>query len=470
MSYSLRMITGIIIIVIITAIVIFLTFLYRRSYLSARPTGETAIHQKMRRAFAKRKKVAKVLHREIEKEDVKTCIRIRELDNIAVIPNIDAVVPNIDAYMIQFRNGDDDAALRIGDLYAHGIHPYYGPDVVAARHIFEMIASSRSPAAHDAELKLIELNSNVDANKNDACMNRLDVAHVWEIRDVLNSRARVAATVNNSNFQIAASNTRIHRSLFDEMLEDDHVVVDDAAIARSLGGSIAMQQRLLDEAQRAMTRNVYRADKQNVHDTTAQNMAVARLNAISDKSPINSTFEKSFSEFSSVNTDEDALKVINSLTNSQHSKYKKSERDVFVDVWARINAKENADRREDMISAFRQNLATGVEKGLVVCSTGKIMRMLGSLDAIDSDPALADPLKPEWAVNQELAGMAASIRKAAIGKVDSREYEANDALQAKLSEEMRETMRTRTKEEYVDAGIITAADAEVRLRPLLDAL
>ena len=394
-------------------------------------------------------------------------------------------------YLEAFRAGRDDAAIRIGGLYAFGMHPHYPPDKVAARHVYEMIvsASSLNPTTADiAAIKILEITT-VMRNGYDPDVIEgverieMDVGYVWALRDAINVKE------NRENANVLKRGTETGAmTLFSALLNDvgtntrNTQEEEDERIARMLAGDVATQFTLMDDAHRRRVQTVVRnvgaedyGNRQNVHSTTAQNMAVTRLAAISTPDANNfldasNAFRTELGIIGTIGT-KDIERVLSSLTCANHSKYNKSEQDIFSDVWKRVTSAENAGRKADMIKVLAQNMTSGVENGSVVCSTGKIMRMLGSLDAMDADLTIAEPLKPEWAVNQELAGMAVSIRKRTMDAMDATSRAAfetggDDAVSAK----MRTELEARTKEEYVDPGILSGEDARVRLTPLLAAL
>ena len=455
-------------------------------------------------------------------------------------------------YLDAFRVFRDDAGIRIGNMYAYGMHPVYTPNKAAARHVFSLL-SSQAPGvvsidvADVAALKNVELaafSGDPDVNAG----HEMDLAAVWTLRDILVSRHNEAHEAHEAHVEAPVV------SLFQAMIDEDEeaeeeeggragargrateievprvrpsqssqpilgllrgtrtrdarstmghnrAIDDDERLARELGGGlggIAAQARLFDDARRRLNTIVVRqgaddhGNGQNVHSTTAQNMAVARLEAIAPapaSAPASATVPASsestflsrdkefrdaaalFSSTAPASLSSGAQRVLSTLTSTPHSKYNKSEQQIFVDVMARIHAPENKDRKDDMLAVLASNMASGVERGLVVCSTGKIMRVLGSLDAMDADPVVAEPLKPEWAVNMELAGMAASIRTKAMAAMDAAKLQMFERDGDKgVSEAMQAELTQRTEAEYVAAGILTSADAAIRLKPLLEAL
>ena len=191
-------------------------------------------------------------------------------------------------------------------------------------------------------------------------------------------------------------------------------------------------------------------DSQNVHGSAVQNAAKQKLQTIQHSSNNNNStadFIKYLEKHSS-QQNAAAIRVYESLSSSIHSKYDKSEQDVFKSVWERINASENQDRRDEMASVFIANLASGIEHDSVVCSTGKIMRMIGSLDAMDTNHELAQPLQPEWALDTEMATTAAKIRVdtlASATKDQVASYElsqTNDQLANQMKAQLEQKLRT----------------------------
>ena len=110
---------------------------------------------------------------------------------------------------------------------------------------------------------------------------------------------------------------------------------------------------------------------------------------------------------------ENAMHVMLSLSGNVHSGLDVTELEAASKVLARFD-ELGADTE-----VFARQLASAVENGTVVCSTGKIARILGSLDGIDASNAL----KPTWIVREELMGLAAKIRDSG-GSADQFKTEA----------------------------------------------
>lgn len=70
-------------------------------------------------------------------------------------------------------------------------------------------------------------------------------------------------------------------------------------------------------------------------------------------------------------------------------------------VWSRIHHKENADRQNDLKNNLVTALADSVERGSVVCATGRVSHIIGALDKTDANEDIVD-IKPEWAIREEI--------------------------------------------------------------------
>jgi hypothetical protein len=144
-------------------------------------------------------------------------------------------------------------------------------------------------------------------------------------------------------------------------------------------------------------------DPQNVHD----HAIVASMRQILSSAPprpSESAYEHVV-DLVLTRGSEDAFRTVDSLSSETHSALGISEREALDVVWpevVRLGA-------EDILVS---QLESGVEHGKVVCSTGKIARILGTLDGLVADRQL----RPLWAVREELRGLAIQTRDSGDGK------------------------------------------------------
>jgi hypothetical protein len=83
------------------------------------------------------------------------------------------------------------------------------------------------------------------------------------------------------------------------------------------------------------------------------------------------------------------------------SSFEMSEYDILNTVWNRINHPDNIKNREELIKALKFQL----EDGYDMCTMGRVVRVLQTLEGIDDTVAI----KPQWAINNEMNNTASRI-------------------------------------------------------------
>jgi len=156
-------------------------------------------------------------------------------------------------------------------------------------------------------------------------------------------------------------------------------------------------------------RPVISSDAQNVHDhgVTRSMHAVLQHIPASENDAYEKIVDYVLTSDASETVKSDALAVLDTLSNQTHSTLETSEREALNKVWSTIDAFETS-KKSDARGVLIGQLASGVEDGAVVCSTGKIARILGTLDGLTDGPGI----RPTWALREELGTMASKIRDA----------------------------------------------------------
>lgn len=153
-------------------------------------------------------------------------------------------------------------------------------------------------------------------------------------------------------------------------------------------------------------------DAQNVHDhavMTGMRRRLTELPGAGDADTAIDHVRHAVLEARDVSEAEklDALDVLDALSDVTHSTLDHSQKDALAKVWHRISEIPETQHRDNAAETLVKQLATGIEDGSRVCSTGLMARIVGSLDGVVDDPHQA---KPMWAVREELATLAAKIR------------------------------------------------------------
>ena len=280
--------------------------------------------------------------------------------------------------------GEWPALIQLGDVYRRGAYPTHMPNPDVALRLYKVACGSPDPAtAGAAQLKYIECRVDAIASE-DVAGDPLptDIAH--ECIAVASRRIAISpSTARPHAPQVPVQPTYVP-------VEVDVWATHGADLVTSLpGGPLAIVSDTQNVHDHAVTRGMHKA----LRDMTSSGDAsedVTMCILESDASPAAKA---------------DALAVLDTLGTSQHSTLGTSEREALDKVWNRIrNLPDEAARNAENILVAQ--LASGVERGHVVCSTGKIARIVSTLDGIVDEPAI----KPMWAVREEIGSLAARVR------------------------------------------------------------
>lgn len=159
----------------------------------------------------------------------------------------------------------------------------------------------------------------------------------------------------------------------------------------------------------------YRVDSQNVHDhgvTKVTNFNIDNLKKEVDIRKLHRTDNEIGQVVNAIlehpevdsKTKEEALHVIENLGDSRHSTFDVTERDALVMVWDKIN--KNPSMKNNLTETLAKQLSSSIENGHIVCSSGKITRIMSTLDGVSNEAS-----RPMWAIREELANKAAKIRE-----------------------------------------------------------
>ncbi len=214
----------------------------------------------------------------------------------------------------------------------------------------------------------------------------------------------------------------------------------------------------------------YMTDSQNVHDhavTAATKRNLAALppqtkTSPSQKAATNAEITDALLRLGNLTDQEalDAMRVLDSLSEAKHSTLGVSEREALTRVWGRIQQEHDPQLRDNLTETLAKQLASGVEHGHVVCSTGKIARITGTLQGADLNDM--ETARPTWAVKDELATLAAKVRDDVLGGLDASAaaaYERGEPNSA-AEERMKSEFRRRASETYVRELGMSAAVLE----------
>ena len=311
---------------------------------------------------------------------------------------------SIRTWLITFQQGDETGVIELAKLYLRGMHPTTRPNKIVGGRICHYVQNSPL-FSKGAKLEATELLRNemfyeyIDdsAGHNELPADLMDTLILSEPPTITKfvNIVHVAAIERRGERERERERNTINFDLFD---------LDEV--------NVEQQRHLLQQIQVARMNQRRVGDSQNVHSSSVQKGASIALTAFEDeiaRGHIQQIDFKNYVRSSSLEElkpaeKENVIRVYDSLLHDvKHSKYDRSEKEVFDTMWNRVSR----DRDPNLMTAFCRAMGSAVENGAIVCSTGKIVRMIGSIDGLTED---APNLRPEWALDTELAQLAVRIR------------------------------------------------------------
>jgi hypothetical protein len=187
-----------------------------------------------------------------------------------------------------------------------------------------------------------------------------------------------------------------------------------------------------------------RSDPQNVHDSCVAAATRAMVRDMADASGTSKDDAKDtarriiLDSQLSAEEKQQALDVVDNLTSSTHSRIGHSEVRALDLVLGRISQITHQPLQDNLRETLVKQLAGCVERGHVVCSSGKISRIVATLDGADLS-GVHSPV-PMWMVREEIGSKAAQMRDTA---------EDSDTTKTRFQQWVRDTYRATLGDDIV---------------------
>jgi hypothetical protein len=220
-------------------------------------------------------------------------------------------------------------------------------------------------------------------------------------------------------------------------------------------------------------------DSQNVHDSGVQasmRQAVRRLMAETnvDKGKVYKNLQDIriyINNLPDSDRKKDALKALDAMERNDMplSSTQMKEVDTLALVWERMQQKQHEENRDMLKSNFVNELAECIEFGEPVCSTGRVSRVLDTLNQVDS----AVNIKPSYVLTNEMLSKAANLRDNMMKEMTPHECElinseGNNVIQNKFEEDFKNKLREVLGKDYVESGLISQAHLDRELGKWLE--
>ena len=374
--------------------------------------------------------------------------------------------------VIEFHNNrDENALLSILKLYLFGLNPHYSPNKITGLKLIQLINDNNN---HFSKTLLLHCDVLWEQTSVQT-YNDPDMFGSIELPDNIVEKIHLAIEhqrCNNIQLKPCSTQCAQYQEHPQEVEDNEYYDIADVVYNDVRDDDV----RDDDVRDNAAFRSPIKSDSQNVHNLSIPNSvhrALEQIVALNSSNHIG-TFQEAFQLYQrdlkagdceiDDNVRSLAMQVVQSFTCTPHSKFKLSEQQVFVHVYTRL---ANSENKASLINLLTNNLASAVEYESVVCSTGKITRMVSTFDVVDDE---IPDLKPDWVLKEEISAIAAKTRADVLKESEPQlisDYEKNQ--DSVVCETMKGRFINEIKERYVDKGILSEAGLTLLSADYLDA-
>ena len=225
-------------------------------------------------------------------------------------------------------------------------------------------------------------------------------------------------------------------------------------------------------------------DMHNTHNSQVVSTIARSLKKMKDTTTINTNGAECLKQIRSYietlpdcDKKRDAFKSLNSIEKNfiPVSSVDMKEIDVLNLVWNRINnSPQHGRHRDELKNILYNQLADMQEHGKSVCSTGRLTRIVDTLNTFDKEVEI----KPTYVINQEMMNKAAKIRSDLLdeyekehGKSQRQQIEIGTATnQQAFDQQLKDKILQTLKEDYVDTEIMTENKFDAEVGKWIDAI
>ncbi len=387
-------------------------------------------------------------------------------DNI--VKNICPEIQRLNSLVENFeRTKDWDVLVRIGDMYARGCFPLYGPDEDSALRIYSIasrcpdsvVSSTSMSKFYNTRLNPLSEEDRMGTSfPKDTASNIIRSAENHLKITPLSEFMKCSKLRRESNDKARSLINRTHQDSVNRRnmgttplvpvppREPDTIIVQDVP---DVPVTRPRQPFQLDP-QVVHSHSVSAAIRENIKSIVAEQgpkKPYDRVKLIDDvMAKLRTTGMKKKDE-------EKAFRVLVSLVPDKISSIGCSQIDVLNATVNKINSVKDEKVRNNLYESLGKNLASGVERGHVVCSTGRIGRIITTLEGVPEENLGSKIQKsiPMDVVRIEIASLASKIRTDVMAEASEEErtnYDVSDT--SRLTEIMKNRFDSEVKKTYVE--------------------
>ena len=338
---------------------------------------------------------------------------------------------------------DWNLLIKVGDAYARGCFPYYGADSATAVQIYHL--ASRCP---DKKVAALAMSRYVDTRirpiaKRDSSGSPFPPDPAQKL-------------VRHAEYHIRRGLPAINKA----RRQPPKVVQTPVTTPPPLttGVDVAVTEPLDTDKQNVHDHSVAQTTKKNIRDIVAETTGHEFDNIELVDSIMSELRQSGLSEAILA----DAFRVLVSLVPDTIESIGCSQIDVLHAIKLKIDGVEDKRLKKNLFETLGKNLATAIERDHVVCSTGKIARIVSTLEGTDLVRNKAVPIE---VVRREIGQLASNIRDCVINEASpSQVVEYNTSTLSPLSLEM----KTRFKDQVDFVYVKGLGLSENVLRPIIE--
>lgn len=158
-----------------------------------------------------------------------------------------------------------------------------------------------------------------------------------------------------------------------------------------------------------------KSSAQNVHDHNVNDELSKRYKTLKSLTSEDGTLE-SMLEFISKNDTTKQITINLALRDTISRFDNETEEDIWYTVWRRIHSKDNLENRNSLLLAFKQAIEDCVEDKHLVCTTGRVTRVLDSLTLLDANLEISKSIKTDDIARKDVYDSAHKILQRELNK------------------------------------------------------
>lgn len=331
------------------------------------------------------------------------------------------------------RTFDHNILLTIGQMYARGSFPRYSPDETSALNIYKVASTCPDPeVAGMAMAKIIETRFNPipDEDKRGPSF-PLETA-----KRIVSCAENHIKSLPLSMFMKKSSHIDYNKARKNTTITHVEPVIEEPVIiepeVRHIHVPDNQTQNVHDHAVAASLRANVKTLKEEFPDMTYDRSEV--IETTMDKLRNSGVPESSMGNI---------FRVLVSLVPDEISSIKCSQMDTLFLLTQKLDSIKDETLRTNAYETLGKNLKTGIERGHVVCSTGKISRIISTLEGLDIGMQKSVHMD---IVKKEIATLASKIRNDILEESSDgnrKSYDSSDSgnLATKMSDRLSEEVQ-----------------------------